>query len=478
MVNKNGKNAIMSALAVIMAVCAVGLSACGTVSDSGLGSESATFQSSGTEETPAHEHIWEKVSSVAATCGAAGRDYYECECGAKKTRRTTSATAEHTFGTDYVCDDCGYVDMSRYTCEEAISDFGYYLLDEDESETYSTGDIVLFGSYPQKLVTDEETVAALAPLQGELPTGTESGDWVSYGYYDEGRASDYMFYKDITSEGKRYRGVYFLKYRSYYTRLAADAEYSYIDEEGYETETVYWFEYTPIRWVVLDYIEGSLFLNALECLDAQPFQDTYDYDGEAKQAYVPGTKTYMNDWASSSLRAFLNGSFKESAFSEEERALIETVELDNTATGFSTTNEYQICQQSTQDQIFLLSWQDLLNEDYGFTSTVDFDDLVTKQGVDADTLPEGQLRRRGFSDYSTVQGLHRSTVGHTASGESACHYLIRSAGILSYGICGVTKYGSLWNSGILSLTNTASYDTFAGNGNLGVAPSLYLRVTE
>ncbi|MDE6058614.1 MAG: hypothetical protein K2G44_01070 [Clostridia bacterium] len=399
---------------------------------------------------PAHNHDW-VVKSTTATCGESGTTIYECECGETKTEET-AATGNHGYS-EKVCSTCGYIDFSSMTVAESISKHGYCVEDKDASKTYSTGDLVYFGNYPQNLVENESVLSALDEVKGTLPDFESAGDWTSFGYYSEGEAADYMYYKDVTLSGVQYRGVYLTDYRPWYSGLTAGEENSYIDESDYETETVYWFEYAPIQWTVLEYRDGSMFLNAKYVLEAQPFQNTYERDGD--DFIIPQSSHYVNQWQYSSLRAFLNETFYEFAFNEMQQALIQPVMLDNRTTGYSANAPYQVNQKNTEDKVFLLSYQDVSNTAYGYSA-------------------KGASRARSFTEYSVIQGLRTSSDSVTEDGEPACYYTLRSAADQSYGICGVTKKGSV--SSNTPAASAESVDGLAINGDLGVLPALSLRV--
>lgn len=480
------KKIFISGLTALLTLISLGFVACGNQSG----------ENDSADQPKAHTvHEWTLVSSSEATCGEAGRNYYSCSCGAAKSVRTQAASGGHDFGGGNVCSVCGYIDMSGLNEDEAIQTYGFYFVDSDDSSTYTQGDAVCFGSYPQDLIVDgdgyaaleeaaadgtalqgvrvdEEVYSELKSQEGVLPAQGSSGDWTSYGYYDGGQTSDYMFYKDVTVGGKKYRGVYLLKYRAYYSGLAAQAEYSYIDEQGFALGTAYWFEYAPVLWNVLDYQNGNLLLNSEYCLEGQPYQAVYE--GGPTDVVITGTDTYINDWEASTLRAFLNGSFYDTAFSAKEKSLIETVTLDNANTGYQADAKFQTCQNSTQDKVFLLSYQDVLNTDYGFTEKASYDSETT--GDKINSVPEAMTRRRSYTAYSTIQGLRTSSQGYTANGDMSCWYLLRSAGSARYSVAGVNKYGSAVYTGAMSATGTTSNDGLAYNGDLGVLPSLYIKV--
>ena len=88
----------------------------------------------------------------------------------------------------------------------------------------------------------------------------------------------------------------------------------------------------PIEWVVLDRQEDRALLLSKYALDAKPFHEVEDRNVT---------------WAECTLRAWLNGDFYNSAFSDEERARI--VQVTN-----ATANA-----PDTQDCVFLLSLDEL-----------------------------------------------------------------------------------------------------------------------
>lgn len=369
---------------------------------------------------------------------------------------------ESTGGADGETD---FPDMSGLSVEEAVEAFGFYVVDEDASGSYSTGDTIYFGSYPQELVTEGDILTALTEKAGALPTAEAPGDWISYGYYDAGARSDYAFYRDVTVDGERYRGVYLLAYRPYYARMSAGADNSYIDDNGLELGTVYWYHYSGIAWNVLSYDagNGTVLLASRYNLDAQPFQACYEFtDGDS--VVIPGTQTPINDWESSTVRAFLNGEFFEAAFSDRQRTLVQRVTADNRTTGYSVDAPYQQGQNDTDDKVFLLSCTEAQNKDYGYSS-------------------KGASRIRSYTDYAASQGLRSSSQSSTG-GEPACCYLLRSAGAQSYSCAVVSKMGAVSydltgsTNTVVAEDTTESVDGLAYNGDLGVLPALVLQVAQ
>ena len=222
------------------------------------------------------------------------------------------------------------------------------------------GDTVYFGSYPQTKVTDTAITSALG--------GFDSSTWTSYGYYVSGSVSNYMYYIDKEYGREKYRGVYFTSYRPYLCPSSSSASNSLQDGNGYATSTVYWFRYEPIAWKIVNEEGGKATLVADLILDSQQ----YDYKKNG---------SYSNDYAESTIRAWLNDTFYNTAFSEMQQAIIQTTEVDNSvaSTGYSS-NPYAC--ENTYDRIFLMSYVEAIT---WFTSAA--------------------ARQRQGSDYAKSQGL-------------------------------------------------------------------------
>ncbi len=311
--------------------------------------------------------------------------------------------------------------------------------------SYKTGDIIEFGWYPQSKVTDSSLISALTAAAGD------NKSWTSYGYYSgtgswsdsQMTASDYMRYKDVVYGLNKYRGVVFDSYRPYGTGYTSSPSYTYQDDNGYSTGTVYWFKYEPIEWRVLDPNTGMVMSETI--LDSQAYNnyilssgtDEYGYTaywGDASKTY------YANNYAESSIRKWLNNDFYNTAFSAEQKNSISTTHLDNSAYS-SSYSAYD--SEDTYDKIYLLSYNDAKNSSYGFSSNAgDYDTARRAQG----------------SDYAKCQGLRVST-SSSYSGNS--YWRLRSAGSKCSHTCIVSYDGNAYNY---------DFDNASGS-DLGVRPA-------
>lgn len=255
------------------------------------------------------------------------------------------------------------------------------------------GNKIYFGSYPQTKVEDYTLTTMLNSEAGTLPTATDSKSWNSYKYYKEGSNVDnFMWYTDIEINGALYRGVYFIAYRPTSTKNASSKDNSLQDEAGYNLATVYWFKYEPISWTILS--ENSTNGTALILCDM--VIDAREYYSNGENRTISGATVYPNNYAESSIRAWLNENFLNTAFSNLQKDIIAVTTVDNSSasTAVATGNTNKYASKNTMDKIFLLSYRELTNTSYGFGS--------------AGTT--GAARRRVATDYARAQGAFTGTV--------------------------------------------------------------------
>ena len=244
-----------------------------------------------------------------------------------------------------------------------------------------TGDIIKFGSYPQSKVTDEVIIDGL---------NSQSLSWKSYNYYsgtgdwDDGnmKSSDYMKYADIVFNGNKYRAVTFSEYRPYWTGYTSSSSNTYQDDNGYYTDNVYYFKYEPLKWRVLDAGTGLVVCDSV--IDSQAYNNYVLYSN-GEYYGDSGKNHYASNWENSSLRKWLNEDFYNTAFSKLQQDRIQKLTRENKSTYNSSYDS-----NPTSDKITLLSYWDVLNTSYGFSSSYNAYDTA---------------RQRKGTDYAKCQGL-------------------------------------------------------------------------
>ena len=275
----------------------------------------------------------------------------------------------------------------------------------------NVGDIILFGNYPQTKVS--ETTA--------LKNAANAATWKSYGYYigngsydGNMAASDFMKYADFVSGGVKYRAVKFTKYRPVFTSQTSSAGNSEQDDNGYSTNTTYYFKFEPLEWRVLDPSVGLVLCETV--IDAQAYQNVVRKSA-SDIYYIGTTATYANNYAESSIRTWLNNDFYNTAFTTAQKNKIKSTTVNNDA----YSSEYsQYTAASTTDPIFLLSYSEVKI---------------------SDVFSDYSARKAKGTDYAKCQGLYVSINGGSGATTGFSSWRLRSAGFDSNKVCFVFQDG-------------------------------------
>lgn len=295
------------------------------------------------------------------------------------------------------------------------------------------GTIITLGTYPQTRVTDSTLIDTLTSAAGTLPSSGNNQAWTDYGYYISGSLSSFMWYIDLTDGDDQYRGVYFTSYRPHWTGGASSTSSSYQDDNGYYINTIYWFKYEPIPWKIIAVANYKAFLVADLVLDGG------DYHYSQSNRNINGSTVYANNYEHSHIRAWLNDSFYNTAFNTDEKSIVATTNVDNSPTS-TGRNPNSYASQNTNDKVFLLSYQEVTNASYGFTSNTS--------------------RERGPSDYALAQGVVVQSTPYN-------YWWLRSpAHSTPVRAC----YVSI--SGVAKLENNYSVNS----ADIGIVPAMYIEL--
>ena len=392
----------------------------------------------------------------------------------------------------------------------------YVRVDADGNES-ADGKYILFGSYPQSKVTDETVSAALTEAAGALPTKESDGNWTSYGYdvvisvvAGDGSAEEpvnvvasktikiYSWYIDREYNGARYRGIYFLDYRpislydcSAYTEswfsseeemnewldsitqewlkekfvISPEEDYTPQALNGYTTGSVYWFKYEPIKWRILEEKDGKAFLMSDTALYSRELNDIFTYNH--KKITEDDWYFYCN-YAASDLRKWLNGSFYNDAFSDGQKDMIAVTTVSNGKDSYWDEDYAMYWCEDTEDKVFLLSENEVIDDKYGFAADDPFETKDT-------------ARRLQASDYALGNGCYSGNNGNELWDSLLDIYLYREE------VCEV-KEGCYWRIRSLGAAEISDDPLVSPDGNLygadctgamtffGIAPVIWLNL--
>ncbi|MEE1066706.1 MAG: DUF6273 domain-containing protein [Acutalibacteraceae bacterium] len=335
-------------------------------------------------------------------------------------------------------DSSGVATLSLYSADWEISvakksystqSFTIYSLNENKESTvtlkkvaFEVGDIIEFGSYPQTEVTDSVLISELDKI---------SKNWTSYEYYSgtgspdgKMKPGDWMKFADIDYGGERYRAVTFSQYRPNYVYSVNREDFSAQSKNGYYIDNTYYFLYEPVKWRVLDPENGYIMCE--DIIDAQPFNNTIyrgPYNsGSYKTIYFTDStyRAHVNDYSQCSLRDWLNDDFYNTAFSSVEKKEIQINECVN-----KVYDEYSLKTTTTYDNVFLLTYWDARNEEYGFENSTSDD--ITRLAI--------------CTDYAKSQGAF--TFDSNGSDEIYGEWILRTPYSDEREVCYVF-IGTLW----------------------------------
>ena len=280
-----------------------------------------------------------------------------------------------------------------------------YVRVNENNELDEDGGYILFGQYPQTIKAANVSIISTTP-------DTD-------GYY-------------LGSDGERY------------AKVVADPNrsgYKFSDNSSVIYGNTYYFKVEPIRWRILSERDGKAFI-LCDSIIANHY-----YHHTTSGIMIEEQRVDANNYAYSDIRAWLNDEFYKTAFGDLQQALIQTTEADNSAqsTGYSF-NPYAC--ENTFDKVFMLSFSEVSNRDYGFASN---------------QLAYDSAREMITSDYSRATGAYMDT---SSSSFGNGWWWLRSS---SYTGSALVRYVA--DDGGVELNFSVSYD------NVGVVPALNLMLS-
>ena len=356
-------------------------------------------------------HDWNDGEvTIAATCEAAGEMTYTCTiCGKTKTEPIAQLVHDYEFDS-FVWD--GFTARAKYVCTNDASHLTYFNVNVTESVTIpptctETGIRAYTASFGGYTDVKTEVIAAtghdLIGHEAKAATCTEAG-WnayetctrCDYSTYEEIAAIGHTYVSDKCTKcgtlynagGKRYvridangnesatsgyilfgeypqtvkadsvtitsttdsRGYYLGSDGAYYAKVTAnpyESGYKFTTGATVTKGTAYYFKVEPIKWRILEDDDGTATILCEMIIDAHRFDDS------------------SNNYKESEIRAWLNNNFYNKAFSELERGIINTVQVDNSAkstmpygvTWNGGVNNYACA--NTYDKVWLLSEEEM-----------------------------------------------------------------------------------------------------------------------
>lgn len=221
------------------------------------------------------------------------------------------------------------------------------------------GSTVFIGSYPQNLENNDLVIGELNKLAGEMPKNGSDNGWTSYKFFIGGKNdTDFMWYKNVDYNGKKYRGVYFDKYRPSNCKFQISTCQL---ENGFKENTVYWFKFDPIKWSILDINGKKALLLMDKAIDSRQFL-------YSKAETELNSENITTLYANSEIRNWLNETFYNVAFDEDEKNVICKTEIKDK--NYIQNQKIPQNEEILIDKLFLLNEKELGDLFYGRTVNI------------------------------------------------------------------------------------------------------------
>ena len=222
----------------------------------------------------------------------------------------------------------------------------------------------------------------------------------------------------------------------------------YIELNGkeYKKDNDKYYLVEPICWKVFSYYHGAYEMISELILDVQPFYSLDDI------RLINNTSIYPNNYEFSNVRAWLNGyngtrydvpdytnnGFINIAFSEAERNFINTTLVDNSASTTDNSSNSYTC-LNTNDKVYLLSYKDMLNTTYGFSSSYSNYDTNRSAIVTDYARSKGCYMSTSSDYYGKGRWWLRSPYYYSSLNASSvnCHGYVIGGNYVNYSYYGV-----------------------------------------
>ena len=253
---------------------------------------------------------------------------------------------------------------SNIVCEGDIPSYGY----EDPTRESKNGIRYIFVGWSPEVTPAVKnttyTACYIEVYENEVgqPELSTDGKTIKYGLYPQSHVSDEQLISSLsTLQPLKENGWYYYE-ENYYVKEIANVfnneSFKFDDNETIVNGKEYWFKCEPITWKVLESFGNK------HLLLSQDLLDTHAYYKDFSERLVDEAVVYSNNYEQSDIRKWLNEEFYDKAFSINNKFVLEYTTDNGRKTTNSKENPY-VC-KNTLDKVFLLSYQDYYNQQYGF----------------------------------------------------------------------------------------------------------------
>jgi hypothetical protein len=200
------------------------------------------------------------------------------------------------------------------------------------------------------------------------------GIYIYFGEYPQTIKEDNV----VISTQQDSRGYFLGSDGAYYAKVVASpygSNYYFSDGKSVINGGIYYFKVELIKWRILNESSGEALILCESIIANKRYDDS------------------SNNYKNSEIRAWLNDQFYDTAFTNLQKQLVITTEVDNSVYSTGDNPNHNVC-ENTFDKVFLLSYREVTNSSYGFSS---------------DSSASDTARQKVTSDYSRATGAYTTT---------------------------------------------------------------------
>lgn len=244
-------------------------------------------------------------------------------------------------------------------------DYGYWYLDKELTNQVDTLTHDLIEELNSKTITLYAGYSDVSIIFKDTDIDGDTHNYLYFGKYPQFVETNTVITNELDKLTTTNSNDYYEYNNIEYKKTVANVYASYTwsnGEKAIKNET-YYFKVEPIKWRIIQN-DSKITVISEYVIDQSVFyssQDTRDINDKT---------IYSNNYEHSDLRTFLNNEFLNRAFTSSQQNLIAFTNIDNSSI---TTNNIvnQYTSNNTYDRVYALSYQDSLNESYGFSNSTD-----------------------------------------------------------------------------------------------------------
>ncbi len=202
-------------------------------------------------------------------------------------------------------------------------------------------------------------------IEGSIPTLSNDNKYVTYGLYPQSHVKDETLLNKLNALSLNSINDWYLLEGNFFKKITSSTykeieKYTFDDGDTILNNTTYWFKCEPIKWRVLSLNNGVYTLLSDSLLDyASIYQESLDTSTKDEKTIYPSS--YQNSNVITKLDSFIK-----EALTLNNAYIKETTIKNDASTTSSSENKY-ISDSDMKVKSYLLSYQDYVNESYGFT---------------------------------------------------------------------------------------------------------------